>query len=426
MANPAPWETRIHRTVLIGLWVTLVVGVISHAFETRGSPIFWITLVLSALYVGGTGVIEVDQYRQRFGTETITLAGVVLGAVVIVLSGGPNSPYILLTVGAPTLAALMGGFRAGLLAGTFASALMTLITVSQGYEPVEALPAVALYLAFVLLVGVIRRLLEEMDTTASQLASEKETATQQLERLEQIHQALVKLSEDASAGRLNVVSVAASTLDDILSRFPGAAGKLVVHNDSGPVVLAARGIPDDDGHSYALPLATSDAVVGELVVTSTAELTEQELNEIRTVIHPVTVALANHQLLQEIVGTAVAEERVRLARDLHDEIGPALASLGLALDLTAMQQASNPDVASDLQVLRSNVTKLVEDVRASVADLRAEPGPTLTARLTQAFGRFEGPPPVIVDLIERRPPRAAVIADLTAIIVEAARNAHVH
>src|SRR5690606_18916281 len=228
VANPAPWESRIHRTVLIGLWLTMVVGVVSHAFETHGSPIFWMTLVLAAVYVAGTGAIEVDRYRQRFGTESITLAGAVLGAVVIVLSGGPNSPYILLTVGAPTLAALMGGSRAGLLVGTFASALMTLITVSQGYEPVEALPAVALYLAFVLLVGVIRRLLEEMDSTASQLASEKETATQQLERLEQIHQALVKLSEDASAGRLNAVAVAASTLDSILSRFPGAAGRLIV------------------------------------------------------------------------------------------------------------------------------------------------------------------------------------------------------
>ena len=426
VATPAPWEARIHRTVVIGLWVTMVVGAVSHAFETRGSAVFWVSLILAAGYVSGMGAIEASRYRQRFGTETITLAAVVLGAIIVVLSGGPTSPYLLMTVGAPTIGALMGGFRAGLLAGTLASALITLITVSQGHEPVEALLAIALYLAFVLLIGVIRRLLEEMDTTATQLASEKETATQQFERLEQIHQALVRLSEDASAGRLNAVSVAASTLDDILSRFPGSAGKLVVHNDSGPVVLAARGIPDDDGHSYALPLATSDAVVGELVVTSTAELSDQELDEIRTVIHPVSVALANHQLLQEIVGTAVAEERVRLARDLHDEIGPALASLGLALDLTAMQQASNPDVASDLQVLRSNVTKLVEDVRASVADLRAEPGPTLTARLTQAFGRFEGPPPVIVDLIERRPPRAAVIADLTAIIVEAARNAHVH
>ena len=65
---------------------------------------------------------------------------------------------------------------------------------------------------------------------------------------------------------------------------------------------------------------------------------------------------------------------------MHDEIGPSLASLGLALDMTAMQQRELPEVAADLQVLRSNVTKLVEDVRASVADLRSAPGPTLTAR----------------------------------------------
>ncbi|HEX7097876.1 MAG TPA: histidine kinase [Acidimicrobiia bacterium] len=426
MPTPAPWETRIHRTVLIGLWVALVAGVVSHAFETKGSAIFWVTLALAAVYVGGNGAVQIDRYRQRFGTETITLAGAVVGAIVIVLSGGPNSPYILLTVGAPILGALMGGFRAGLLSGTLASLLVAIITVAQGYELVEALPAVALYLAFVLLVGVIRRLLEDLQTEATLLASEKESATQQLERLEQIHQALVKLAEDASAGRLNAVAVAASTLDDILGRFPGSAGRLIVYSDSGPVVLAARGIPDDNGSSYTLPLATSDSTVGELVLTTSTELAEQDLDEIRSVIHPVSVALANHQLLQGIVGAAVTEERLRLARDLHDEIGPALASLGLALDLTAMQQASNPEVAYDIQVLRSNVTKLVEDVRASVADLRVEPGPTLTARLAQAFGQFEGPPTVVVDLIERRPPRAAIIADLTAIIVEAARNAHIH
>src|SRR5690606_37647045 len=247
--------------------------------------------------------------------------------IIVVLSGGPTSPYLLMTVGAPTIGALMGGFRAGLLAGTLASALITLITVSQGHEPVEALLAIALYLAFVLLIGVIRRLLEEMDTTATQLASEKETATQQLDRLEQIHQALVRLSEDASAGRLNVVSVAASTLDDILSRFPGSAGTLVVHNDSGPVVLAARGIPDDDRHSYALPLATSHAVVGQLVIFLTDELSDQLNDEILTVIHPVSVDLTNHLLLRKIVRAAVAEDRIRLSLDLHVEIGPALASL---------------------------------------------------------------------------------------------------
>ena len=131
--------------------------------------------------------------------------------------------------------------------------------------------------------------------------------------------------------------------------------------------------------------------------------------------------------IQEIVGSAVSEERVRLARDMHDEIGPSLASLGLALDMAAMQQADQPDVAADLLVLRSNVTKLVEDVRASVADLRSAPGPTLTARILKSISVLtEEPPPIVVDIDERRPPRGAVIGDLTSIVAEAARNAHRH
>jgi signal transduction histidine kinase len=166
--------------------------------------------------------------------------------------------------------------------------------------------------------------------------------------------------------------------------------------------------------------------VGTLELTTTDPLGPRELAETAAIIHPVSVAFANLQLLQDIVGSAVAEERMRLAREMHDEIGPSLASLGLALDMTAMQQANNPEVAADLQVLRSNVTKLVEDVRASVADLRNAPGPTLTARILQAVSTLEDEPQIIVDLEERRPPRPALIGDLTSIITEAARNAHQH
>ncbi len=192
------------------------------------------------------------------------------------------------------------------------------------------------------------------------------------------------------------------------------------------MVLAARGIPFEDGHVYSLPLSTSDVEVGALELTTSEPLGAKELAETAAIIHPVSVAFANLQLLRDIVGSAVAEERVRLAREMHDEIGPSLASLGLALDMTAMQQSHNPEVASDLQVLRSNVTKLVEDIRASVADLRNEPGPTLTARILQSTSALDDHPPVIVDLEERRPPRPAQIGDLTSIITEAARNAHEH
>jgi signal transduction histidine kinase len=247
-----------------------------------------------------------------------------------------------------------------------------------------------------------------------------------LERLEETHIALLKLSEDVSTGRLNATEVGADTLDTILERFPGSAGKLAVQGEGGLVVLAARGIPQENGHVYNLPLSTSDNEVGNLELTTSEPMSTGQLAEVAAIIRPVSVAFANLQLLQDIVGSAVAEERTRLAREMHDEIGPSLASLGLALDMTAMQQADNPEIASDLQVLRSNVTKLVEDVRASVADLRNAPGPTLTARILQSTSELEGDPQVVIDLDERRPPRPAQIGDLTSIVTEAARNAHAH
>lgn len=425
-ATPAPWESRVHRTVVIGLWVALTIGIISDLIATEGTPQSFVALGLAAVYVIGSTLIPEEWYRGRFGTEAVTLLGALVVLVALTLTGGTSSPYLLLSMGPPIFATLYGGLRSGFMTGLLAASLLVLVTLSRGGDLLDAAPAIALYLVFVLLVGVIRKLLEDIHAQATELAYEKESAHQQLERLEQIHGALERLSEDVSAGRLNAIEVGADTLDSILERFPGSAGRLAVHGEDGPVVLAARGIPEEGGHVYHLPLSTSDADVGSLELTAPQPLSPNDLAEAAAILHPVTLAFANLQLLQDIVGSAVAEERMRLAREMHDEIGPSLASLGLALDMAAMQQADRPEIAADLQVLRSNVTKLVEDVRASVADLRNAPGPTLTARILQSTSVLEGEPPVVVDLDERRPPRAALIGDLESIITEATRNSHRH
>lgn len=425
-ASPAPWESRIHRAVVVGQWVALTVGIVADLITTGGSSTSLVAMGIAGAYVVGSTLVPEDWYRGRFGAETITLIGALVVLVALTMTGGASSPYLLLSMGPPIFATVFGGLRSGATTGLLSAGLLALVTLARGSTIVDAAPAMALYLVFVLLVGVIRKLLEDIHQQASDLAEEKESATQQLERLEEIHGALLRLSEDVSAGRLNAVEVGADTLDTILGRFPGSAGKLEVQGDAGLVGLAARGMPDEDGHVYNLPLSTSDTEVGNLELTTPEPLSPAELAEIAAILHPVSVAFANLQLLQDIVGSAVAEERMRLAREMHDEIGPSLASLGLALDMAAMQQADRPEVASDLQVLRSNVTKLVEDVRASVADLRNAPGPTLTARILQSTSELEGDPPVVIDLDERRPPRAAQIGDLTSIVTEAARNAHKH
>ena len=423
---PAPWEFRVHRSVTIGQFVVLVVAVIVDLLRTGGSGQSLVAVGLATIYTLSSAGVPQSWYRVRFGAETITLLGAFLTISAVTLTGGVGSPYLLLSMGPPVFATVYGGIRAGLTTGLLAAGLLALVTLSRGDSVVDALPGMALYVVFVLLITVIRRILEDIHTRASELEIEKESATQRLETLTEIHGVLLRLSEDISAGRLNAVAVAAETLDAILARFPDSSGRLEVEDKNGLTVLASRGVPPNYGHENAVPLDTADAKVGVLHLVTPEPLSRADLADIAAFVQPVSIAFANLQLLQDIVGSAVAEERIRLAREMHDEIGPALASLGLALDMAAMQQADHPELADDLKVLRSNVTKLVEDVRAAVADLRSAPGPTLTARILQATINLDGEPEVVVDLDERRPPRPAIIGDLTSIITEATRNAHRH
>ncbi|HET9258840.1 MAG TPA: histidine kinase [Acidimicrobiia bacterium] len=427
LANAAPWETRVHAIAVVGQWVALTIGVVSSLVSLGVNGLTLGAAAIASAYVIGSTWVPERWYRYRFGSDALPLFGAILILISMTMTGGTASPYLLLSMGPPIFATLYGGIRSGLTTAILSGSLLTLVTLARGQSVLDVAPAFALYLVFAVLVGAVRRLLEDMHAQTTSLRHEKESATQRLERLEEIHDSLLRLSEDVSSGRLNAVEVAADTLDTIMERFPGSAGKLAVVGESGDlVVLSARGIPEENGDVYELPLSTSDSDVGSLELTTAEPLGPAELAEVAAIIHPVSLAFANLRLLQDIVGSAVAEERARLAREMHDEIGPSLASLGLALDMTAMQQSKNPEVAADLQVLRSNVTKLVEDVRASVADLRNAPGPTLTARILQSTSSLEGNPPVIVDIEERRPPRPAQIGDITSIIAEAARNAHQH
>jgi len=426
MPDFAPWELRVHRTIIAGLALALVVGIVADLGTNGPNAQSFLAAAIGTGYFIGTAAVPLSWFQIRFGVEAITLTGAILTAVVLTLTGAADSPYLLLSIGPAIIGTTHGGFRSGLTTGLLSAGLLTLISLPTNVPQSQIATGAGLYLVFVLLVGAVRRLLQEMTAQASELESASITTRQELASLEETHALLLRLSEDISAGRLNALEVGATTLDRLLERFRGGAAKLVVDNGEGPLVLAARGIPEMEGYTREFPLATADTDVGILELTTPLIMTREDERLVETVIRPVSIAFANLRLLEEIVGAAVAEERLRLAREMHDEIGPSLASLGLSLDLAAMQQSERPDLAADLQVLRSNVTKLVDDVRETVADLRSAPGPTLTARILQATTLLDGTPEIVVDLDERRPPRPALIGDLTAMVTEAMRNAHRH
>ncbi len=246
--SAALWESRVHRAVVIGQWIALTIGIVSDLVATSGSGQSLAAMAVAATYVIASTLIPESWYRARFGVEAITLLGALLVFVALAMTGGATSPYLLLSMGPPIFATVYGGLRTGLTTGLLSAGLLAIIALANGLTILDAAPAMTLYLVFVLLVGVIRKLLEDIHLRAAELVEQKETATEQLERLEKIHGALERLSEDVAAGRLNAVEVGADTLDTILERFPGSAGKLAVNGESSLVVLAARGIPEKDGH----------------------------------------------------------------------------------------------------------------------------------------------------------------------------------
>lgn len=78
-------------------------------------------------------------------------------------------------------------------------------------------------------------------------------------------------------------------------------------------------------------------------------------------------------LFDEVRSLATAEERQRLAREIHDGIAQELAMLGYGIDHALAQLPEDAADSSDqLRELRDEVTRLVTELRLSLFELRSE------------------------------------------------------
>jgi two-component system, NarL family, sensor histidine kinase DesK len=84
----------------------------------------------------------------------------------------------------------------------------------------------------------------------------------------------------------------------------------------------------------------------------------------------------------DLARTAVAEERLRIARDVHDLLGHSLSLITLKAELAGRVIGTNPDrAAAEITELESVARQSLSDVRAAVAGYRQ---PDLTAELDSA------------------------------------------
>jgi signal transduction histidine kinase len=209
---------------------------------------------------------------------------------------------------------------------------------------------------------------------------------------------------------------------------PYASGSIVIVDDTEEITVATRGQPGPIEDASEFVITSSGEELGTLRLWP---LTGQSLAPHKADIHrtmrAVALAFANVLLLQTIAHRAVREERMRLARELHDDIGPSLVSVGLGLDLTIHRGAIDDESRGHLESMRETVGDLVEEIRTTATRLRSAESANLNehAQSLAADAPADGPS-FIVDIDEAEPPRQREAGELTAIMTEAVRNAVEH
>lgn len=325
------------------------------------------------------------------------VAAGVLAALIIALAApvpAPLLPYLLSPV---VSAGLVGGITtaittAGLAAGAEFAA--TVITVPSA-AVVASVAASAPWMLFTVAVGLLAAWVRRLELRPSPKPDPSYAAAYRL--LSQLRYVSRQLS-----GGLDPVTLAQGTLQTLQERLsPNRSACLVRPSDNGHLVaVAALGegarqwcatLEEDtlvqetwlaaalttsgrhrNGAAFTagLPLRMGVRTFGVIALQWDAAVPDRaSLLGVQTALDESALRLGTGLLFSEIRDIATAEERRRLAREIHDGIAQELASLGYAIDDLAarLPETSQVQVAR----LRGELSRIVGELRLSIFDLRS-------------------------------------------------------
>ncbi|GAP13836.1 histidine kinase [Longilinea arvoryzae] len=123
----------------------------------------------------------------------------------------------------------------------------------------------------------------------------------------------------------------------------------------------------------AVPLPVSGKVGGGLILLfeKTRNLTQEEINLATTLADQASLAIANAQLRAQAEQNAIAAERSRLARDLHDAVTQTLFTTSLIADVLPRIWERNPEEGRKrLEQIRQLTRGALAEMRTLLLELR--------------------------------------------------------
>ncbi|MFC7493408.1 MULTISPECIES: sensor histidine kinase [unclassified Nocardioides] len=184
---------------------------------------------------------------------------------------------------------------------------------------------------------------------------------------------------------LDAASVAGSTADLVRNQAGAVRSAMLVGSPTdglqfiaghGPVDSADEHLAGQCVHqgrtmrkaeAIALPLRVGDHVFGAVVLGG-RHVTTAQLSDLQHLLDEQALRLETALLFGEVSAIATAEERNRLARDIHDGVAQEIVSLGYLADEIAA--IGDPVVQRRADDLRAEITRVVSELRFSIFDLR--------------------------------------------------------
>ncbi|MFC4078417.1 GAF domain-containing sensor histidine kinase [Salinithrix halophila] len=209
---------------------------------------------------------------------------------------------------------------------------------------------------------------------------------------------------------------------------------LVHHAKMDPRCQKDRADFEDVRSLLAVPLEMDGEVLGVITLGKTERggFEEADLTFLQVLASQTVIAIRNARLVEERERRVVAEERNRLARDIHDGIAQSFAGVLMKVESSLKVYDTQPDKVKEwLEESRAKLREGLKEVRYSITALRPSPAqkigliPALNRRV-EAFQNETGAEAVFEAEGEKIPLRCETEETIYMVCHEALSNAAKH